>query len=78
MKSTEKIRSIIDEALEQGDTELSSVVPFPIPAGMLRMGLNAMEEHMPSDPAELDALIRKGIEFAGRLLSDQEPADATG
>ena len=70
MTSVEKVRQLVTQALNYTDADLAEILPFPVGAGLIRMGIGAIEERLPTDPAELDGLIDKGLQFLGGLRSD--------
>jgi hypothetical protein len=73
MDSLQKVRSYLDQMNDAPDSALQEALPFPVPAGLIRMALNAAEAQLPSSPTALDALIDRGIEFLQNLRSDTLP-----
>jgi hypothetical protein len=72
MTSREKIQAIIDEIAAGSDSQLVDAIPFPVPASLIRMALNKIDEQLPQDPVDVDRLLRQGIDFLTALTSDPE------
>jgi hypothetical protein len=70
MNSRQKLEQFVSMLLENSDSDLSTLLPFPVAPGVLRGLLTMVEENLPTDPAELDHLIYQAISFCHSLLSD--------
>lgn len=70
MKSTEKVAAMLELLQDEEDQELAAAIPLPIGVPTLRMGLMAVAEKLPRDPAELDTFLSQVGDFCLSMRSD--------